>query len=106
MTMMTFDTDSPSSCGIVETDEEGVVVQFHEKVANPPGVRANAAVYIMEPDVLDFIATLDQRFADLSAEVIPRFLGRIATFHSSEYHRDIGTPEGLRLAQTEYSQID
>lgn len=35
MTMMTFRTDSPSSCGIVQLDERGVVVEFHEKIASP-----------------------------------------------------------------------
>lgn len=38
MTMMTFRTHDPSSCGIVELDERGVVVGFHEKVAEPQGI--------------------------------------------------------------------
>jgi mannose-1-phosphate guanylyltransferase len=105
MTMMTFETDAPSTCGIVETDAQGFVIRFHEKVTNPPGTHANAAVYIMEPEVVEFIASLGKRFVDLSAEVIPRFLGRIATFHNSDYHRDIGTPESLQRAETEYAQI-
>lgn len=37
MTMMTFDTDAPRASGIVETDQRGVVLRFHEKVPNPPG---------------------------------------------------------------------
>jgi len=105
MTMMTFDTDTPSACGIVETDAEGLVVRFYEKVMNPPGRRANAAVYIMEPEVVEFIGLLGKRVVDLSTEVIPHFLGRIATFHNTEYHRDIGTPESLRRAEAEYPQI-
>jgi mannose-1-phosphate guanylyltransferase len=102
MTMMTFETDSPQSCGIVETDAAGLVRRFHEKVPNPPGNRANAAVYIVEPEVVEFIASLGKAFVDLSTEVIPHFLGRIATFHNADYHRDIGSPEGLRAAQAEY----
>ena len=105
MTMMTFDTDMPSACGIAEADAEGLVVRFHEKVMNPPGKRANAAVYIMELEVVEFIASLRKRVVDLSTEVIPYFLGRIATFHNTEYHRDIGTPESLRRAEAEYPQI-
>jgi mannose-1-phosphate guanylyltransferase len=35
MTMMTFRTDDPSSCGIVELDESGIVIEFHEKVGKP-----------------------------------------------------------------------
>lgn len=103
MTMMTFDTDAPSTCGIVETDVDGLVVRFHEKVPNPPGRRANAAVYIMEPEVVEFIDLLGKRVVDLSTEVIPYFLGRIATFHNTEYHRDIGNRESLRRAEAEYA---
>lgn len=99
MTMMTFETDDPRSCGIVEEDAAGVVRAFHEKVANPPGNHANAAVYIFEPAVVDFIAGLGRPVVDLSTEVIPHFVGRIATFHNSGYHRDIGTPESLALAE-------
>ena len=29
MTMMTFETDAPQTCGIVEEDERGIVVGFH-----------------------------------------------------------------------------
>src|SRR5436305_13696014 len=37
ITMMTFETDAPQTCGIVEEDSRGIVVAYHEKVANPPG---------------------------------------------------------------------
>lgn len=102
ITMMTFEADEPSSCGIVEQDARGVVTAFHEKVADPPGRLANAAVYMFEPAVVDFIASLGREVVDLSTEVIPRFLGRIVTFHNADYHRDIGTPESLRRAEAEY----
>ena len=47
MTMMTFDTDAPTQCGIVETDSNNTLIGFHEKQTEPPGNRANAAVYAM-----------------------------------------------------------
>ena len=102
ITMMTFRTDSPGSCGIVELDRRGIVVGLHEKVANPPGDLANAAVYIFEPSVLDFLASLPGPFIDLSTQVLPRYLGRMHTFHNADFHRDIGTLESLRLAHIEY----
>lgn len=102
ITMMTFDTDAPQSCGIVEQDEHGVVVAFHEKSSAPPGNRANAAVYIFEPTVIEFLASLDKEFIDLSTEVLPKYLGRMQAFHNADYHRDIGTPESLRLAEQEF----
>ena len=102
ITMMTFDTDVPQSCGIVEVDERGVVTGFHEKVAHPPGNHANAAVYIFEPSVIDFLASLGKEVIDISTEVLPSYLGRMLAFHNSDYHRDIGTLESLALAEKEF----
>jgi mannose-1-phosphate guanylyltransferase len=92
----------PKTCGIVELDERGVVIRFHEKVANPPGNHANAAVYIVEPFVIDFLASIGKEVIDISTEVLPRYLGRMQAFHNSDYHRDIGTPESLALAEREF----
>ncbi len=102
ITMMTFDTDVPASCGIVETDARGIVMAFHEKVANPPGNRANAAVYIFEPEVIGFLASLGREIIDISTEVLPMYLGRIQVFHNADYHRDIGTLSSLELAEREF----
>ncbi len=102
ITMMTFATDAPRSCGIVELDDRGIVMAFHEKVSNPPGNHANAAVYIFDPTAVDFMESLRKPFVDVSTEVIPRFLGRIQTFHNTDYHRDIGTPESLAAAEQEF----
>lgn len=102
ITMMSFDTDAPHTCGIIETDEHGIVIRFHEKVANPPGTRANAAVYIFEPSVIDFMASLARYVIDISTEVLPSYLGRMQVFHNSDYHRDIGTPESLARAEREF----
>lgn len=102
ITMMTFRTLSPESCGIVSLDESGVVREFHEKVKEPPGDLANAAVYVLEPDIFDFLRGLEKSRIDFSTEVIPSFMGRIFTFHNGAYHEDIGTLEHWRRAQTEY----
>lgn len=103
MTMMTFDTDAPTTCGIVELDSQGLVSAFHEKVPDPPGTRANAALYILEPEIVDYLQHLGREVIDFSTEVLPAFIGRIATFHNAQYHRDIGTIESLRKAEAEYT---
>ncbi len=105
ITMMTFLTDAPETCGIVELDASGIVRAFHEKVPNPPGRLANAAVYILAPSVLDFIATLGKDDVDFSTEVLPKYLGRINTYENNVYHRDIGNPESLRRAEMEYPTV-
>lgn len=102
ITMMTFHTDAPEACGIVVLDEQGVVRAFHEKVKAPPSNLANAAVYILAPVVMEFLARFGKEEIDFSTEVLPHFIGRINTFHNDAYHRDIGTVESLMLARTEY----
>jgi len=102
ITMMTFNTDQPSNCGIVELDTDGVVQAFHEKVENPPGNLANGAVYILAPEVIDYVASLGKEVVDFSTEVLPHYMGRINTFLNSTYHRDIGNLDSLALAQDEY----
>jgi len=100
ITMMTFESSTPQTCGIVETDHEGIVLVFHEKVPNPPGNQANGAVYLLEPDVLEWMEKY-HNISDFSNDVIPHFLGRIATWGNTNIHRDIGQISILRLAQSD-----
>ena len=101
ITMMTFDTDAPESCGIVELDEDGVVKAFHEKKCDPPGYLANGAVYILEPSILEHLASLGKETIDFSTEVLPQYLSRIHTFKNDQYHRDIGTVRAYQKALQE-----
>ncbi len=102
ITMLAFRTDVPETCGILELSADGLVQRFHEKVKNPPGNLANAAVYVCEPEVLAQIAGLGRPVADFSTEVIPKFLGRILAVETTGYHRDIGSSEALALAEREF----
>jgi mannose-1-phosphate guanylyltransferase len=100
ITMMTFKSENPVNCGIVEIDSDGIVIRFHEKVSNPPGNIANAAVYLLEPEILEWLHQ-NPSISDFSTEVLPIFLGRISTWHNKEVHRDIGTLPDLISAQSE-----
>jgi mannose-1-phosphate guanylyltransferase len=104
ITMLAFRTDVPKTCGILETGADDTVLAFHEKVENPPGNLANAAVYICEREVVDFISGLGRPVVDFSTEVIPHFIGRILAAETTQYHRDIGSPESLALAQGEFGR--
>jgi mannose-1-phosphate guanylyltransferase len=99
MTMMTFRTDNPTECGIVETNQQGVVVGFHEKVKSPPGNLANGAVYILSAEFLKELHTKEWRSTkDFSTEVLNRLLGRIYSYETRETFLDIGTPNNYALA--------
>ena len=105
ITMMLFNSDNPSSCGIVELDNNGVVQEFHEKVKNPPSSLANAAVYICSPTIFNFLESLNKKEIDFSMEVLPNYIGKINTYLNDVYHRDIGTVESYALSQIEILDI-
>jgi len=99
LTMLTFRTDQPRSCGIVVTDSQGVLTAFHEKVAYPPGNCANGALYAFDAPFLDCLAGMNPQPSDFSTEVIPALIGRIQTWHTNQPYLDIGTPAALANAQ-------
>jgi len=99
LTMLTFKTDTPSSCGIVELDDQDIAVGFHEKVVNPPSDRANGALYAFESPLLEHLNRMAPPPSDFSTEVIPRLMGRIQTWHTDQAYLDIGTPDALAAAQ-------
>ncbi|MBM3513318.1 MAG: nucleotidyltransferase family protein [Alphaproteobacteria bacterium] len=101
-TMMTFITDRPKDCGIVELDRSGVVQRVFEKVENPPGNLANAAVFIIEEAIVRWVADHPDVF-DFCRDVVPPLAGRWFTFFNGTFHRDIGTQEALAKAEAEYS---
>jgi len=86
-TMMTFETDHPESCGILEIGVGGRVMRMYEKVANPPGHIANAAVYIFSDEVRARVRGL----SDISTQLLPRLMGFLNVYANTGYHRDIGT---------------
>ena len=98
MTMMTFRADTPSACGIVELNEKGVLVGFHEKVSNPPGNLANGAVYILTAGLLDRMQNDLNHVKDFSTEVLHCLIGKIYTYETPNLFMDIGTPESYDKA--------
>ena len=72
---------------------------FYEKVKNPPSNLANAAVYICQPSIFEFLKSLNKTNIDFSNDILPNFMGKIYTFLNDTYHRDIGTVESYAMAQ-------
>lgn len=93
ITMMSFRTDNPSSCGILEIDDNNIVIGFHEKVQYPPGNLANGAIYLLSNDFIKLIKEKYPKVSDFSTEILVHFLGKIYTYETNELFIDIGTPE-------------
>ena len=96
MTMLTFRCDNPTSCGIVETSDENIVVAFHEKVNNPPSNLANGAIYVLSKELITILSR--ESYIDFSTQVIPNLLGKIKNYETDEYFIDIGTLENYKQA--------
>ncbi len=90
MTMMTFRTNVPEQCGIVELDENSLVKNFYEKTLNPPGNLANGAVYLMTKDFLNDLKKNHSTKKDFSNEILNQYLGRIFSFETRKTFIDIG----------------
>jgi mannose-1-phosphate guanylyltransferase len=93
--------DDPSRYGVVPIDADGRVIEFVEK---PPRDEAptnwiNAGTYVLEPSVLDRIAS--DRRVSIEREVFPAMAGEGVLFaqQSDVYWIDTGTPETYVQAQ-------
>ena len=98
MTMLIFETKFPSQCGIVELDQNDVVKDFHEKKNNSPGNLANGAIYVFDYSLVEWIKENCYDAKDFSTEIIPKLLGKIYTYKTNSIFIDIGSYEGLKLA--------
>ena len=91
MTMMTFRTNDPTSCGVLELDDRGVVLGFHEKEPEPPGNLANSAIYILSKELIQQFKSEFSNSLDFSTDVIPRLINKIYTYQTHETFVDIGS---------------
>ena len=105
LTMLTFESNNPQECGVVEINSKGIVQNFFEKVENPPCNIANGAVFVFDYELIIFLRSLKTCFFDFSKEVLPKLLGRIYTYHTSYNFIDIGNPNNLKKAQKFWAYI-
>lgn len=108
ITMLTYREESnPEESGILLMDEENKIQEFVEK----PGKEkleeikqhdfwANGAVFIMEPEILEYIP---EGFSDFSKDVFPRILESDLDFYGyplpeDVYWHEVGNPDRYRKA--------
>ena len=93
LTMLTFTSKKPSSCGVIVSNSRGVMTSFYEKVRNPPSTCANGAIYVLSNQFFDWILKNKQDAVDFSVDIIPYLGGKVQTCHTNHPFIDIGTPE-------------
>lgn len=107
-TMALYRVPDPERCGLVELDPDGRVRRFEEKPARPSGNLANAGIYVLEPEVLDYLP--EKRPCDFGQDFFPLLLRSGVALYGyplapEEYLIDIGTPENLARAREEWPAI-
>jgi mannose-1-phosphate guanylyltransferase len=100
-TLGVFRSPNPSAGGVVEIDENGVIVGFAEKPAHPVSDLANAGIYAFSPSMLGEIK--DDPPQDIGYDLLPRLVGRARAVLIGGYFRDIGTLETYQRAQEEWN---
>ena len=108
-TLVLAPVDDPSRYGLVETGENGEILQFLEKpkpedLAELSVNTINAGIYILEPSILDLIKMGENH--SFEYEVFPKILEKKMPFYAyimnGEYWRDIGTPASYLEAHHDF----
>ncbi len=99
MTMLVFEAEDPTACGVVELDGHEVVIAFHEKVPEPPTNLASAATMAFSPAIVLDLMALPEVPIDISLDLIPALLGRINVVRADGPVIDIGSAQNLERAR-------
>lgn len=97
MTMVIFESNRPKECGIVQIDDNNIVIEFEEKPKKPKSNLANGAIYILSNEIQEILKKEYYSAKDFSAEVLNQFIGKIFTYKVDNLI-DIGSKENLNLA--------
>lgn len=97
--LLSYETDDPSACGVMLVDEHGILTEFFEKVSSPPSNLASAATFIFDDRLLRFVSALPAAATDLSRDLLPQCVGRLQAYRYEGAVVDIGTPDGLTFAR-------
>jgi mannose-1-phosphate guanylyltransferase len=89
--------EDSSAFGLVQSDDDGAVLEFLEKTGERKPGEVNAGMYVLQRSVLDLIAPGEN--VSIEREVFPRLVGeRLHGLLLDGYWVDIGTPERYRQA--------
>ncbi len=104
VTIALTDVEDPTQFRIVGLDSKGRIQKFKEKPRKEEAFSnlANAGIYVLEPEVLEFIPP-DQKF-DFSKDLFPKLLSKGLPLYGSRIDgvwMDIGRPHDLWKASME-----
>ena len=100
ISMLALRTEYPQTCGILDVDQNGVMIKFIEKPKQSNSNLANAAIYCISPE---FVDTLEGRH-DLSIKVLPNLINQVLVCETKDVRIDIGSLAAYQLATIAYAK--
>lgn len=100
-TLAVVKVDSPSGYGVIETDVDHRIRCFREKTEMPGQSWVNGGIYVLEPEILNFVST--GRPVSIERECFPRVIENgwhLYSYFITDFFTDIGTPEGYLCFQS------
>ena len=101
-TVVLWHTEETKRFGLVETDDEGRIVEFVEKPRYPSPGWINAGFYVFEPEVFDHIPK--NKVVSLESDVFPTLVerGELFGFKYTGYWADIGLPKDYERVSKDF----
>ena len=99
ISMMTFETDNPSACGIIKKNKENIVTNFYEKKNRNFGNEANGAVYILSKEFQKLLIEKFPTAYDFSTEILGSLENQIIAYKTEKFFLDIGTINNYNLVK-------
>jgi len=87
-TLLLKEVEDVTGFGVVKLDKNNIITQFIEKPVNSPEKLINAGIYMLKKEFLDL---LPDGKHDISKDIFPKAVGKIAGFVTDAYWNDIGT---------------
>jgi glucose-1-phosphate adenylyltransferase len=101
------DYEEATRFGILEADQDGLIIDFEEKPKQPKSNLASMGIYVFNRDVLlELLRTNEEPDLDFGKHLIPRSVGnrRMYAFAFEGYWRDVGTYDAYLEANLELTQ--
>ena len=100
MSMLTFSTNDPKSCGIIKSSKKNILEEFYEKPKKKVGNKANAAIYCLSKEMIKELKLQKKSYIDFSTEIIPKYKRKIFCIHTNDFFIDIGNIKNLNLVKS------
>lgn len=98
---LAFRTEHPQTCGILDFDQNDIMMKSIEKPKQSISNLANATIYCMSPE---FVKTLEGK-NDLSTEVMPNLINQVLVYETKDVLIDIGSLVAYQLTTIAYAKI-